>query len=68
MSRIFDIEARGVETMEIVLGTSRNRDGPLGREERSDPFDGENIDSAALVDAIKEQARDNYGVARRAFV
>ena len=69
VSRILDIEARGVETMEIVLGTSRNRDADRWVEKkRNDPFDGANIDSAALVDAIKEQAGDNYGVARPAYV
>ena len=52
VSRILDIEARGVE--------KTDRGVEIGRK---DPFDGEDIDSAALVDAIKEQARDNYGVA-----
>ena len=69
VSRILDVEARGVETMEFVLGTSKNRDTDrLVEKRRKDPFDGENIDSAALVDDIKEQARDNYGVARPAYV
>jgi putative DNA primase/helicase len=67
VSRILDIEARGVEKTETVLGTSKNRDR-LVEKRRKDPFDGENIDSAALVDAIKEQGRNNYGVARLAFV
>ena len=53
VSRILDIEARGVAKGEI---------------RRKDPFDGEGVDSAALVDAIKEQARDHYGVARPAYV
>ena len=57
VSRILDIEARGVEKTDRGV---ENR--------RKDPFDGENINSAALVDAIKEQARDNYGVGRPAFV
>ena len=57
VSRILDIEARGVEKTDRGVEIRRK-----------DPFDGENIDSAALVDAIKEQARDNYGVARPAFV
>ena len=60
VSRILDIEARGVEAVESVLGR-------LVEKRRNDPFDGENIDSAALVDAIKEQASDNYGVARLAY-
>ena len=57
VSRILDIEARGVEKTDHGVEIRRK-----------DPFDGENIDSAALVEAIKEQARDNYGVARPAFV
>jgi putative DNA primase/helicase len=67
VSRILDIEARGVQTVETVLGASTDKDRQVEKR-RKDPFDGENIDSAALVDAIKEQARDNYGVARPAFV
>ena len=57
VSRILDIEARGVGKTEREVETRRK-----------DPFDGEAIDSAALVEAIKEQARDNYGVARPAYV
>jgi hypothetical protein len=50
VSRILDIEARGVEKTDRGVEIRRK-----------DPFDGEKIDSATLVDAIKEQARDNYG-------
>ena len=57
VSRILDIEARGVGKTERGIETRRK-----------DPFDGGDIDSAALIDAIKEQARDNYGVARPAYV
>jgi uncharacterized protein (DUF927 family) len=69
VSRILDIEARGVEKEEVILGSSTNRDQDRWVEKkRNDPFDGENIDSAALVEAIKEQGRRNHGVARGAFV
>jgi putative DNA primase/helicase len=61
VSRILDIEARGVEKSELVKGR-------LVETMRKDPFDGERIDSAALIESIKEQARANYGVARPAFV
>jgi Domain of unknown function (DUF927) len=61
VSRILDLEARGVAKSELVKGR-------LVETMRKDPFDGEAIDSVALVESIKEQARDNYGVARPAFV